>query len=320
VAGLLERLGHAWSEHVEGRMLRRGVGFFVDAEKARSALLSYPVDDGVVVGDRFHVKPLFRNAKISASFDVLALSEQQVRLFRGDGLALRQLDLGTEVPQSLTDVAGSQPAGRHLGHHAGDRGSERAIFHGHGAGKDDSDAELERFLRELDQALATIWRFGQRAVVLAGVKRLLASFRSVAASRNIVDEEIHGNVEHLTAGELHERAWPIIDRRLERHRQVLLEELENSGPNTPVVRQVADAVRAAAEGRVDTVFVANDAACWGELAEDGFQIERHEAYTPGSQDLLDFVAVQCHLHGGTVYALSRQNIPGNGLVVARLRY
>lgn len=250
---------------------------------------------------------------------MLALSEHEVRLFRGDGVALRPVELGDEVPQSLTDVAGTQPAGRHLDHHAGDRGSKSAIFHGHGAGKDDSEAELERFLKELDRALADVWQFGERPVVLAGVESLLATFRSVSACRNLLEEEIHGNVEHLTAGELHERTWPVVDRILDEQKRSLLQELENSDPQN-VARQVEDVVKAAAEGRVDTVFVASDATCWGRLAEDRLDVVVHEEFTAGDEDLLDVAAVESHLHGGTVYLLPGQDIPGDGLTVARLRY
>jgi len=301
----------AWPE--SGRAL------FLDEAGMRQ--VSLPVDTGefVVAAPRFHLKPLFGALPYVQPYYVFALAQNDVALFEGNGLSLARVDLDPDAPTSLKDVAGHERTEPRLQHHAGHRGSSEAIFHGQGSGKDDTDAEVETFLRRMGEVLEQHTKDG-RPVLLAGVGELLAEFRRRSGNRNLVDEEIDGNVEHLTVAELHEKSWPIIRRRLDAGRKEKLATLESGNLEVPVSTGVEDVVIAAVDGRVSELFVASDAEHWGAYDEERRRVTMHDERRPGDSDLLDYAAASSFANGARVYEVPASEIPGDRGAIAELRY
>lgn len=303
-----------WQEH--------GAGFaiFAGADFVRHVALPYPVREQVVAGPRFHLKPLFDALSGNRTFYLLALSRNDVSLYSGDGASLTEIELGPDVPRSLTDVTGRQPAGKQLHYHSGDRGGDVAVYHGSGAGKDDLDAEVEQFVRAVSNGLEPFWKLDDAPIVLAGVQSLLARYRQLSDYSHRVRGEIEGNVEHLSEGELHAEAWPLVQEQLDEQRAKALERLAHSDAEVPVSRELADVVRAANDGRVETLFIAADRECWGRYDDNERRIAAHEHPEPGDVDLLDRAAILSWLQGGEVYAIPAADIPGQGVAIAGLRY
>ncbi len=76
-----------------------------------------------------------------------------------------------------------------------------------------------------------------------------------------------------------------------------------------------EVVRAAAQGQVEILFVPLGRECRGCLAPDG-SVTVHAGSGPGDEDLFDLAAAQTLLHGGTVYAVGAEEIPGGGPAAA----
>ncbi len=306
-----------WREHGEGFAVFAGRGFL------EHVALPFRVRELAVVNFRFHLKPLLEALARRRRFWLLALSQKDVRLYVGDERTLSDVDLGPEVPRRLTDVAGRQPAGKQLHFHAamrGGRGGNGAIYHGTGAGKDDVEPEQEQFVRAVANGLERFWKQDEAPVIVAGDNQLRAMYRRFSDYAYRILGEIEGNVEGLNRRALHSKAWPIVEGELERQRDEVLERLDQSGAETPVSRDLADIVRAACDGRVDTLFVAVDRECWGRWDDGTRSIVSHERPLPGDDDLLDRAAVESWLRGGAVHAVPAAEIPGGGMAIAGLRY
>lgn len=166
-------------------------------------------EPSVLVADQPRVEALLAHVDEHRSYAVLALSLKKVRLLRGDQHGLVEddppvlpVDLATALalddrePQLQSHAAGRVGAGR-----------TTSAFHGQ---ENSEEADIKRFMRLIDDDL-------QRAlpddvpVVLAGVDRTVAAFRKVSRRRHLLDETIHGNADRLTAAQLRERAWPIVE-------------------------------------------------------------------------------------------------------------
>lgn len=303
-----------WREH------GRGFAVFAGRQFLEHVSLPYPVRELVVANFRFHLKPLIDALSRRRKFWLLTLSQNDVSLYVGDDDSLGEVDLGPEVPRSLTDVTGRQPAGKQLRYHAADRGGDSAIFHGFGAGKDDAEPEQEQFVRAVSDGLERFWKLDDAPVIVAGDNQLVSLYRRTSRYDERILGEVEGNVEHRSKQELHAMAWPIVQEELERHRDARLAELDQNAPGTPVSRELADVVRAARDGRVDTLFIAADTECWGRYHDGERSIDTHEQPLPGDDDLLDRAAVESWLKGGAVYAVPAERIPGNGVAIAGLRY
>ena len=145
-------------------------------------------------------------------------------------------------------------------------------------------------------------------VLLAGVEELAAAFRRISGHEGIVEEPISGNVAHLSASELHGKAWPLVRERLEDRTAKLLERIAASGAEVPVSRELDDVVRAGSDGRVETLFVAVDRECWGRYDEAQREVTRDEPPGTGDYDLLDRAAADTCLKGGHVHAVPASRI------------
>lgn len=303
-----------WKEH------ERGFAFFACAEFTRYTGLPVPVPELTMVSSRFHVKPLFTALDRTQSFYVLAISQNDVRLFLGNRESMSEVDLGDDVPKSLMDAKGYELTDRRHQYHSVTRDDNAPIYHGQGAGEDDTKVEIEQFLAAVEEGLKPYWGSGDVPVLLAGVDRLLATFRRLSGHAGISDEQISGNVEHLSASELHGKAWPLVREQIEDRTGSMLDGIVHGDAEDPVSRQLHDVVRAASDGRVDTVFVALDRECWGRYDETEREIISHEDAQPGDYDLLDRAAADAFLRGGRVHAIPAERIPGPGTAIARLRY
>ncbi|HET6628793.1 MAG TPA: hypothetical protein VFG91_03365 [Woeseiaceae bacterium] len=303
-----------WTGHGRGFAVFTGRGFM------RHVSLPKPVRELSVAGFRFHLKPLIDALEYRGRFWLLALSQNDVRLYSGDGVSIAAVDPGAAVPRSLTDVVGREPAEKLLHYHAGGRRSKMAVYHGMSSGKEEVKPEIEQFVRAVSDGLERFWKVDHAPVVLAGVEHVRWLYKEVSPSADRVQGEIEGNVEDLSEQELHAKAWEIVREQLDARRAEALQRLEHSDADTPVSRELGDVVRAARDGRVDTLFIAADVECWGRFDDSERSIARRAEPMPGDVDLLDRAAVESWLKGGQVYVVPAADIPGQAGAIAGLRY
>lgn len=317
---LTERVDKAPLEREMWQAHGRGFAVFSGRDLLAHAALPFRVRELVVASPRFQLRPLIEALARQRRFWLLAMSQKDVRLYRGDEKALTEVDTGSHLPRSLVEVAGREPTGKELYFHSANRGGEAAIFHGTGAGKDDVEPEQEQFVRAVATGLEHFLKQDDSPVILAADNQLRALYARVSRHAERVLDEIDGNVEHVPEESLHAESWRRMEAELERRRDTELYRLGNSGPELPVSADLADIVRAATEGRIDTLFTAADRHCWGRWDASERTVEIHDQPLPGDDDLLDFAAVESWLKGGAVHAVPGERIPGNGMVIAGLRY
>lgn len=189
--------------------LSSGLAVFLASSDSEVFRLGEPADASVRVTDRPHVEVLRLHENADRPFAVLALSLQHVRLLRGNRYELIEDD-PPELPTDMADALGTDDREPQLQSHAGGRvggGRTTASFHGHEAS---SDADVERFMRLVDEALAHAVP-ADLPVVLAGVDRTVASFRAVSRHHELVEGSIRGNADRTPAASLHEKAWAMLE-------------------------------------------------------------------------------------------------------------
>jgi hypothetical protein len=173
----------------------RGLAVLVGPEDTRVFRLADAGDELLVVSDRFHVKPLVRSLAAGESYWILAISQNRVRLLRGDPNGASELSL-EEIPESLAEALWFEDRERQIQSHAASRvgaGRVTATFHGQGGTKDTRHSDLVRFLRAVDAGVAQLCADSPDPVVLAGVERDIAAFHEVTQNKQIVPETLNGN-------------------------------------------------------------------------------------------------------------------------------
>ncbi len=305
----------AFWEHVD-----QGLAVFASPGGTSVYRLPVPVDDVVVVADRFHVKPLLPAVSAGEVFYVLALSANQVRLLRGSRFGVSELALG-EIAESLAAALWFEDREAQLYSHAAGRvgrGDVAATFHGQGAGKDARGGDLDRFLAAVDAGVRHILADTSAPLVLAGVSDTVSHYRHVSSYAHLVDGSIEGNAQRSSPAELHDRAWPLVQPVFEEARrhatETFLADPDRSAGTLP------EAVLAACDGRVATLFVPLRAERWGRCDPGARRVEEHDDRQPGDRDLFDVAVAETLANGGEVYALEDEDVPGDGPIAALLRF
>lgn len=302
-----------------------GLALFRNLERIRCYRLPDRVKEQAVVASHFYLKPLLPLLGNDGRFYLLALSQNAIRLLEGTRSTIEELLLPEQIPESLADALGDTQPGKELQYHSsasgalvGKGGRRALVFHGKGAG-DDARERLAHYFHRINRGLHEILHDETAPLLLAGVEYLLALYRQVNTYPHMLRHGLIGNPDDVSARTLHQQAWPLVEPVLQQAQQdafALYQEIagtEQASCNLSLI------VPAAAEGRVATLFAARDQEQWGSFDPLSQTLEMRETAQAGDDDLLERAEVQTILHGGAVYLLEGDRVPG-GQAAAILRY
>lgn len=299
-----------------------GLAIFHSPEVLRTYRLPTTLDEHAVVENRFHLKPLFSLLSGDGQFYIVSLSLKSIRLIVASRHSAREIEM-PDVPKSFEEAMG--PLTRQHSQFqpmSSNTVSRSPVSGGHGRAEDDIKAEILDFFNRADKAMM---KYMDRScpVVLAGVEYLLPRYKETTEHPKVLEEGLTGNAEGLSADELREAAWEIVEPLFLEDRK---KAAERYGDNLGTGRSSSsyqEILRAAHEGRVDTLFVARGVRLWGTYDLEARKARREEdqtRQTHSSEDLLDLAAVQAFLNGGTVYAVPQQEVPEGHTMAAIFRY
>lgn len=202
--------GEFWQHQADGLAVYAAPGHL------RTVRVPLALDEQVGVGERFRLRPLLPLLTGDGHFFVLALSQNEVRLYEGTRFTVAELDRGP-VPASMAEaLAHEDPEAQLQVHTSGAAG----MFHGHGEGGEIDKQALERYFRAVDRGLLD--RLGAQRnapLVLAAVAYYLPIYASVSGHPAVADRAVEGNPENRPADELHAAAWEIVGSRFAATRQ-----------------------------------------------------------------------------------------------------
>jgi hypothetical protein len=320
-ADALLRAGHRlvadddfW-QHQEG-----GLALFMAPDLTAWYRLPVEFHENVVVGDSFHVTPLWPIVGGGTLFYVLALSRNEVRLLWADRYRIGDVDLPDDLPTSLAEALWFEDPESQLQHRSSDRtgrGRVVARFHGHGVPEERDEARLVRFLRAVDRGIHDLID-PEDPLVLAGVDEIVGMYRKVSDHRTIVDDFVRGNPDRTALTDLHEPALAAVDPVLRRPREEDAAAL-GADPDRGAFT-VEDVLGAALAGRVAAVFLPEGRHVWGSADAAGGNVDVREEAGADDADLLDLIGVATWTRSGRVHVVDPEDVPGDGTVAAVLRY
>lgn len=293
----------------------RGLAVFFDRESFQTFALPHEPAEVSVVDDRAYIQPLLPFLDGSGRFHVLALSQKRVRLFAGDRFGLEEMDV--DLPENLEAVVGGEIEESSLQHHtsqsrAGRTGGQQAQFHGQGKGDDDRLGEIRRFLQAVDAAVrdALVDGGANPPLVVAATEPLLGHYLGGSHYPNLVENGIEGNPDRAEAHDLHEPAWQRVEDVFAESRREALRRFEELAGTDRTAEALEEIVLDASFGRVEKLFVARDADVWGSFDTESGEVEVHEKRGPRDRNLIEEAALQTLRHGGEVFTVSPESLPG----------
>ena len=303
-----------------------GLALYASDERLHILRLPLRLSERVMVGERFYLKPLMPLLSGDGEFYILAISQKQIRLLEATRDRVAEVDL-ENVPESLAEALRFDDREKQLQWHTrtdtfAARGRQ-AMFHGHGAtAADVAKDDILRYFQKVNQGISEYLAGSQAPLLLAGVDYLLPIYQEANDYPHLLEEGITGNPDNLRAEELHREAWQIMAPLFQREREEWAERyLELAGRGDHLASDSLKMIVAAASyGQVATLFVALDRERWGRFDLATGKVEIHDEPEPGDQELLDLAAVNTWLNSGRIYAVSSEEMPGEGEAAAVLRY
>ena len=189
-----------------------GLALFIAPDDFHHYHLPFPLEELVVISQSYYIKPILPLFTNNGHYYILAISQNEVRLFAGTRFSIGQLDLPSETPESLDEALQFDEPEKQLQVHSGTaQGGRAGMFHGQGPGGEEQKDRIEHYLNLVDKGLSSIFRDKPAPLVLAGVDYLLPIYRKVSDYANIMEEGIIGNPDHISPDELQEQAWQIVE-------------------------------------------------------------------------------------------------------------
>jgi hypothetical protein len=315
------------------RSMSEGLAVFITPSSTEFFRLPVAFDELAVVGERFHLKPLFPLIATNNRFYLLALSQNDVRLYQGTHQSVSEVE-SSEIPSSIVEAIQQfedpekqlqvRTSNRAEGGGSTQRDSQ---FHGQGGSSDDLSAEpqseLKRFFRKIDDRVVDHLQGEGAPLVLAGVSEYLPIYAGVSDYPHLIDDQIvAGNPEPMSPQDLHEKAWDVVEPLFMEAQQEALDLFDQMyyQDGDLASDDFHEIVPACAYSRVDTLFVPIGQYRWGKFDSQSNTVELHEDQRAGDEDLLDYAAVNAYLNGSTVHALRPQNMPGGRSIAATFRF
>lgn len=301
---------------------REGLAVFRAPDVALRYHLPVSFQELIQVGSRFHIKPLVPFLDSDRHL-VLTMSKNNICLYEGDRFEVRELELPPDTPRNMYEVLRYDDPESHLNYHSqsssyGD--GTRAIYHGQGVGIDEEKVNLERYFQAVDRALFPLLDQKNCPIVLAGIDELTAIYRSITKSKAVLKETVGKNPDDLSPEELHKKSREIAEKSFAGKEKNALAQLGNNLGTGMVSDDLQNVLIAAWEGRVDTLFVAENEQVWGTFDQDELKMVQTQQRDSGSVDLIDEAVFWTLLKKGRIFFKERKDMPQDSAVCALLRF
>lgn len=296
-----------------------GLAVFMTSDEFHCFPLPFIVEERLVVAQSYYVTPVLPLFTNNGHYYILAISQNEVRLFEGTRYGVGQIALPDGIAANMEEALRLDGPQKTLQMHSGGGGG---MFHGQGPGDEEQKIWIEQYLNLVDTSLKEIFREQNAPLILAGVDYLLPMYRKVSEYQNIMEEGITGNPDHLRPEELQEQAWRIVETYFQQETKKTVEQYRQLADTEKATDNVEEIVAAAVNGRVDKLILSVENQIWGAFnPKDGKVIRSPEGQSKKyNLALLDFTAMNTLQNGGTVCALSQDEMPTDSPIAAVFRY
>jgi hypothetical protein len=299
---------------------QEGMAIFVAEDQFEVFNTPRPLQERVVVGKRFHLRPMLQSTEREGRFYILAVSMNSVRLFEADEAEARELH-PEGLPTDLVTALNIDEYRQHLDFHQSQSTGQRGgIFNGQGGSDMDvrKENEIVEFFREIDRRLSEFFGVERFPLVFAGVEYLFPIFKETSHYAALVGECVCGNPDLLNASQLHAAAWKLVEPIFDEDRRAAGERYLDRIATDLTTDDPATMLAAAERGQVGVLLLRENAERWGRF--DGERFEDSTPDDPQAEDLYDLLAAWTLANGGRVFTVGSDVLDDERPAGALLRY
>jgi hypothetical protein len=282
------------------------------------------LEEQAYVGDSPVIRPLIEAVTSLGEYYVLALSQNKIRLLQCTMHDSEELDLSAfDIPLNKEEALRWHDLQKpDLNYHITTKASGAHRPQVRGAGDVDEKVHIYEFFHLVDSGMREILKGKRVPLILAGVEFLHPIYREASHYDFILARGVVGNPDELRPDELHEKANPIFKERIEQAFRAMEEKYGDLSSHGGSSNRLADILKGAEEGRVDSLFIAKGRRVWGTFdpANSRVEVNGDEPAFNTDVELLDLAARRTILASGAAYLLPEDRVPGGGDISAIFRY
>lgn len=288
-----------------------GLAIFLSKNTFKNYTLPIYFKEFNYVSDEFYLKSLMPLFNGDGLFYLLSLKSDKIRFYEGTRYSITEVITPEEVPSRLEDVVGYDYEQKNLQFRSQQQGNmEAGMYHGSGEGKAEELNEMRRYFRAVNDGILTMLHADQNPPLVISCQDFqFPVYEEVNTYQNLYDKHLSGNPEDKDINQLHEEAWSLLQpyfSKTKKEKLNLYSEYIGSGKASADVNSI---IRAALEGRIDSLFVQNAAEIFGSYDTGAQHAEVHDEMTDTSTSLINLIAIKVFEKGGTIYILEENKMP-----------
>lgn len=299
------------------KFLKQGLVIFVTETDIFVYKLPMAVKEYAIVSSAPFIKPLMPLITTNGQFYILTLSQNDVKLYQANRTDIDKVYLG-DIPLSMEEHFDYSDLNDHIQHHAA--GSGEGMFHGQGGGDESYKADISQFLNRVENGITELLEDEQAPLVLAGVEYLTSMYAKHNRYNHLVEDIVEGSPQNTNKEKLHAAAWEIVQPIFKASEEKALEGYHAKAGTGKTSTQLEEVLKAAFDGKVETLFVLRGHEIWGEYLTDKREVLLHDKRSAHSIDLMDLATAQTLLNRGTVYSLKEDEMIAGKQISAVYRY
>jgi len=301
-----------------------GLGVLASQERFEVIQLQMPVEELVIVSDRFHTKPLRHFLQSADRHQVLALSMDTFQLFEGNRHSLVEIELPDDFPKTIEEALGGELTDKHttVASYGGVGGHSTTMHHGQGGKMDEVDSDGERFFRVV--AAAVYERYSKHSelpLILAALPEHRSLFYQVNKNPYLLPKGIDINPQSVPIEKLAHLSWEAIQPVYTEKLETLIGKFNQAKSDGLGSDNLVEVIEAAEAGKVDTILIEANrliASKPRDKMTDGFEMT--DSTLSVSDDQLDILSELVSKMGGSVVIVPIEQMPSQTGLAATFRY
>ncbi|OGX87151.1 hypothetical protein BEN47_11780 [Hymenobacter lapidarius] len=306
-----------WRHRTEGLALFRSPDFFATFDSP------LPLADVHYLASTFQMRPLLPYVQPAARYYLLQIGKKEVVLYHADAYSMAVVDTAGVMPAGLEEVTkyydfeeelqGRSTGGGGLGSSAQGRGSGMAMYTSDDSNEDQKNKNhlLADYFRLVDKAIMGLMGTQKVPLLLASVAYYQPIYRSINSYPHLQEGGLTGNFDHVQPEEMHRQANEQLTDYFGKTCQQRISQYQNSSGGALTSHDLRHILESAVTGRVEVLFLRQDAQVWGRFNEETLTATFHDEARDGDESLIDQAALLTLRHGGEVYALEEVNLLDN---------
>ncbi len=306
---------------------QNGLAIFLAEGQFLVYRLGIPFKEQLSISRDYLIRPIVPVIHRQSHCFVLGLSEHKVALYEITDESISQVEvLGLPVNVETTLNLTSVDRGQQVHSGASARMGKRAeVYHGQGGMPDSHKDDLRHFFRAVDEAIISKLGDSKEPMILACVDSCVSIYREVNSYKGLKNEHLSGNADYLSLQELHKKTLSILEAEKTIKREALTRKIREHLHTTTASANAAEVIRAAFQGKIQTLFFDEDAIVEGQFDPilQTAVVYPNDSVTELAAlntDLIEATLEQTLRHKGDVYSVSQSEMPEHAPMAALFRY